>query len=155
MLTWRGSRCVIHARNATHERTAKLCPELTQEAGLITACVPAPGSGGLPITARVELVHGYVAHLARALVERSDAEHSAAAHAVALDFYARMQSRIVRGARGRAAAAPPPGRAARTPDLRAAHCFAVAGAAALRQRCLLYTSPSPRDRTRSRMPSSA
>ena len=24
-----------------------------------------------------------------------------------------------------------------------------------RQRCLLYTSPSPRDRTRSRMPSSA
>ena len=26
---------------------------------------------------------------------------------------------------------------------------------ALSQRCLLYTSPSPRDRTRSRMPSSA
>ena len=25
----------------------------------------------------------------------------------------------------------------------------------LRKRCLLYTSPSPRDRTRSRMPSSA
>ena len=29
------------------------------------------------------------------------------------------------------------------------------GAGALADRCLLYTSPSPRDRTRSRMPSSA
>ncbi len=31
----------------------------------------------------------------------------------------------------------------------------ASGGAALRQACLLYTSPSPRDRTRSRMPSSA
>ena len=29
------------------------------------------------------------------------------------------------------------------------------GSGRLRQTCLLYTSPSPRDRTRSRMPSSA
>ena len=29
------------------------------------------------------------------------------------------------------------------------------GAATIQQGCLLYTSPSPRDRTRSRMPSSA
>ena len=32
---------------------------------------------------------------------------------------------------------------------------ALLGAAALGDICLLYTSPSPRDRTRSRMPSSA
>ena len=32
---------------------------------------------------------------------------------------------------------------------------AIAGLAVLYKRCLLYTSPSPRDRTRSRMPSSA
>ena len=31
----------------------------------------------------------------------------------------------------------------------------LAAYAALRDSCLLYTSPSPRDRTRSRMPSSA
>ena len=31
----------------------------------------------------------------------------------------------------------------------------IAGQKALITRCLLYTSPSPRDRTRSRMPSSA
>ena len=31
----------------------------------------------------------------------------------------------------------------------------VAGQSAFQQACLLYTSPSPRDRTRSRMPSSA
>ena len=37
------------------------------------------------------------------------------------------------------------------------HAFTVtaAGHAALLSGCLLYTSPSPRDRTRSRMPSSA
>ena len=34
-------------------------------------------------------------------------------------------------------------------------CVARADALALDARCLLYTSPSPRDRTRSRMPSSA
>ena len=33
--------------------------------------------------------------------------------------------------------------------------IAMAGARAYHQACLLYTSPSPRDRTRSRMPSSA
>ena len=31
----------------------------------------------------------------------------------------------------------------------------IRGAEALAETCLLYTSPSPRDRTRSRMPSSA
>ena len=31
----------------------------------------------------------------------------------------------------------------------------LVGAAAIDKDCLLYTSPSPRDRTRSRMPSSA
>ena len=34
-------------------------------------------------------------------------------------------------------------------------CFAMPVPADLSQVCLLYTSPSPRDRTRSRMPSSA
>ena len=33
--------------------------------------------------------------------------------------------------------------------------YAVAGGTGLYYNCLLYTSPSPRDRTRSRMPSSA
>ena len=37
----------------------------------------------------------------------------------------------------------------------AARAGATARAAAARGGCLLYTSPSPRDRTRSRMPSSA
>ena len=34
-------------------------------------------------------------------------------------------------------------------------CGYHAGNAAIMRSCLLYTSPSPRDRTRSRMPSSA
>ena len=41
------------------------------------------------------------------------------------------------------------------PDLTAGCSLADGCPPALFQRCLLYTSPSPRDRTRSRMPSSA
>ena len=42
-----------------------------------------------------------------------------------------------------------------TPALRLADSFVTIGGFAQDTLCLLYTSPSPRDRTRSRMPSSA
>ena len=62
---------------------------------------------------------------------------------------------IVHGDARRTPDAPPP------PDqpVRLAHavlnCHAIATTQAFLESCLLYTSPSPRDRTRSRMPSSA
>ena len=41
------------------------------------------------------------------------------------------------------------------PDLAQFQCNGAMAAAKQAKNCLLYTSPSPRDRTRSRMPSSA
>lgn len=112
-----------------------------QEARLLPRCVPDGGSGALPLTARIELVHGYIAHLARALVDTSEAEHSATAAAVALDFYARLQARVVHAAATRAeasggAAPPHPQLSERTRPtaLHAAHAFALTEASALRQR---------------------
>ena len=48
-----------------------------------------------------------------------------------------------------------PGLMLRPQAVRRAACYAPGGRAAYPSTCLLYTSPSPRDRTRSRMPSSA
>ena len=46
-------------------------------------------------------------------------------------------------------------RASNMPDGSVANCFYIAGENSSVYRCLLYTSPSPRDRQKSRMPSSA
>ena len=58
-------------------------------------------------------------------------------------FTVKDQALVVRAARGKLAG-----------KVRE-HSLALADFPTLREACLLYTSPSPRDRTRSRMPSSA
>jgi hypothetical protein len=53
------------------------------------------GTSALLITARVQALHTYVAHLARGVVERSEKQQAAAARVVELEFYSKLQSRRI------------------------------------------------------------
>jgi hypothetical protein len=61
----------------------------------VLPCVPEGGTGGLPITGRLETVHSYFAAMARAVVQSSEEQRAASARVVELAFYARMQTRVV------------------------------------------------------------
>lgn len=61
-----------------------------QGAGVIKACVPAGGTSTMPMTARVEFVHSYLAHLARAAVHATSALQGTQAREAEQRFFAHL-----------------------------------------------------------------